>query len=377
MRMSKAEQDNRKDVGGYVGGELAGGIRKNNAVMGRDLVTLDMDAIPAGGTADVLRRLAGLGCGWCVYSTRKHEPAKPRLRVIIFLDRTVTADEYEPIARKLAELIGIGWCDPTTFQAVRMMYWPSVCSDGEYVYQYEDKPFASADGILAMYADWHDMASWPQVPGQPKVQHTAGAKLEDPTTKQGVVGAWCRTYDIRQAMDIFLEGAYEPTDDPDRYTFTGGSTTGGAIIYDDGKFMYSHHATDPAGGRTVNSFDLVRLHRFGALDDEAREGTPVAKLPSYERMKQFAVADEAVAKLLNQERYDSVTEDFGPASGDDKPAADAEWMRRLKISPNTGKPDKCAFNVLLLLENDPRLSGRLRKDNFSDRIFATRTAPLG
>lgn len=33
-----------------------------------------------------------------------------------------------------------------------------------------------------------------------------------------------------------------------RYTFTGGSTTGGAVLYDDGKFLYSHHATDPCTG---------------------------------------------------------------------------------------------------------------------------------
>jgi len=374
LHMTKAKQDDLKDVGGFVAGELAGGRRKRHAVLGRDIVTLDMDALPAGGTDDVLRRVGALGCGWAVYSTRKHSPDRPRLRILIPLSRTVTADEYEPIARKLAEMIEIGWCDPTTFQAVRMMYWPSCSADGQYVYLYEDKPFADADGLLGLYADWRDMSAWPQVPGQVKTHQSLASKQEDPTAKPGVVGAFCREYNIYQVMESFLPGIYEPVDgSPDRYTFTGGSTTGGAVVYDNGKFLYSHHATDPAGGHLVNSFDLLRLHKFGDLDDEAKEGTPTVKLPSYTRMKQFAVADEAVALALNQERYRQTMDDFGTEAED----ADTNWMSRLKINPRDGKPDKCAFNVLLLLENDPQLKGKLKKDTFADRVYGVAPLPWG
>ncbi|MDE5917680.1 MAG: virulence-associated protein E, partial [Oscillospiraceae bacterium] len=114
MKMKKAKQDDLKDVGGFVGGTFEGNRRKANLVTGRDIITLDLDNIQAGGTGDILRRIEGLGCGYCVYSTRKHCEAKPRLRVIIPLDRSVTADEYEPCARKLASIIGIEYCDPTT-----------------------------------------------------------------------------------------------------------------------------------------------------------------------------------------------------------------------------------------------------------------------
>lgn len=371
LKMPKSEQDNRKDVGGFVGGELANGIRKNAAVRGRDVVTLDMDTMPSGGTDELLRRCAGLGCGWAVYSTRKHEPAKPRLRVLIPLDRTVTADEYEPIARKLAELIEIGWCDPTTFQPVRMMYWPSVSSDGVYIYHYEDKPFASADGILRLYKDWRDMASWPQVPGH-KAQHAPAEKQEDPTTKPGVVGAWCRTYNIYQAMEQFLPGVYEPVDNvPDRYTFTGGSTAGGAIVYDNGKYLYSHHATDPAGGRLVNSFDLVRLHLYGALDDDAKEGTPVARLPSYERMKQMALADEGVMHLLDAERQAAAQDDFGtPTSSPD----DDNW-KQLWTRDSEGYPKKEVGNIMVVLEHDPAVRGKLAFDEFANRGLALGALP--
>ena len=107
LRMPKAQQDALKDIGGFVGGTLRGGRRKAANVTGRDLVTLDLDAIPEYGGDAVLSAVSALGCAACVYSTRKHSPQKPRLRVVLPLDRTVTAEEYEPIARRVAEWLGI------------------------------------------------------------------------------------------------------------------------------------------------------------------------------------------------------------------------------------------------------------------------------
>src|SRR5690606_9762257 len=158
--------------------------------------TLDLDNIPAGGTADVLRRLDGLGCAYVTYSTRKHEEARPRLRVLVPTDRPVSADEYEPIARKLAQLIGIELVDPSAFRVHQLMYWPSCCSDSTYVYQYGDKPFLSADGVLAMYQDWRNVAEWPQVPGEQQKPNKLATKQGDPLDKTGIVGAFCKVYDI-------------------------------------------------------------------------------------------------------------------------------------------------------------------------------------
>ena len=220
MQMSKTERDNRKDIGGFVGGQLAGRRKKAN-VQGRDLVTLDLDNLPPGATAEVLRRCAGLGVGYCVYSTRKHCPEAPRLRIVVPTDRTMQPDEYEPISRRLAELIQpeMTWFDATTFQIERLMYWPSVCADAEYVFRYEDKPFLSADGMLALYEDWRNVSSWATVPGEAKLRDRSAKKQGDPREKSGVVGAFCRTYDVPAAMEKFLPGVYRETDVPDRYTY--------------------------------------------------------------------------------------------------------------------------------------------------------------
>ena len=199
MGLQKNQQDKLKDIGGFVAGTLNGPRRKAGAVTGRDLLALDLDNIPSGMTENVCARVESTGCGYCIYSTRKHRPDAPRLRILFPLDRTCTADEYEPIGRYVMNQIGLELADPTTFEAHRLMYWPSVCADGQYVYYFADKPLLSADGVLAAYSDWHDTTSWPRLPGEVNLRKLA-TKQKNPTEKTGVVGAFCRTYDVPAAM---------------------------------------------------------------------------------------------------------------------------------------------------------------------------------
>ena len=366
MSLKKAQQDELKDIGGFMGGTLNGPRRKANNVTGRDIITLDLDNIPAGGTDDVLRRVGGLGCGYCVYSTRKHQPAAPRLRILLPMDRTVTADEYEPIARKMGELIGLEFADPTTFEVSRLMYWPSCCKDSQYVYLFEDKPLLSADGVLGLYANWRDTTTWPALPGQ-QVFTKLAVKQGDPEAKNGVVGAFCRTYDIYRAMDELLPGIYEPVDNmPGRYTYIGGSTTGGAVLYDNGKFLYSHHATDPCSGKLVNAFDLVRLHKFADADDEAQAGTPANRLPSYAAMCEYACGLSDVAGLISKERYESAVKDFDGITADESEEPE-NWMMLLEKNTQTGAVKATIDNVRIILEHDPLLKGKFALNQFANR----------
>lgn len=367
--LPKNRQAELKDVGGFVGGTFEHDRRKSAYAQGRDLLTLDLDEIPAGKTEDLLKRVSGLGCAAVVYSTRKHAGYAPRLRVIVPLDKTATADEYEPAARKLASLIGMEFCDPTTFDVCRLMYWPSCCRDGEYVYEVYDRPFCSLEGLLAMYGDWKDIAEWPQVPGSEAIQKRRLARQENPLEKRGLIGAFCRTYSITAAMDHFIPGMYEPTDIPGRYTYTGGTTTGGAVLYDGDRFLYSHHATDPCSGQLVNAFDLVRLHLYGDQDQEAKEDTPTNRLPSFAAMSKLANADHQVSGLLIRERYEEAkavfsTQTAGPVLKEEE--VDLEWMRGLTRDGN-GRIEKTISNVTLALEHDPLLKGRIVTDEFASR----------
>lgn len=218
--MPKRQQDDLKDVGGFVAGTLSGSHRKANAVTGRDVVTLDFDNIPNYKTTAVIDKVKSLGVSFCIYSTRKHTDSNgPRLRILFPLDRTVTADEYEPCARRMAKYIGIEQADPTTFEPSRLMYWPSCSADGEYVFEYGDAPFVSAAGLLESYTDWHDITSWPRVPGKAVNYKALAVKQGNPEEKPGLVGAFCRIYNIPAAMEKYLPGLYEAVDsDNNRYS---------------------------------------------------------------------------------------------------------------------------------------------------------------
>lgn len=372
LGLKKSEQDDRKDIGGFVAGSLAGTRRKAGAVTGRDLITLDFDNIPPGGTEDILRRVEGLGCGYCIYSTRKHAPTAPRLRILLPFDRTATADEYEPAARFMAASIGIEFADPTTFEASRLMYWPSCCADGEYVFYYADKPMLSVDGLLnaitEKYGDWKDVTKWPQVPGAENAYRKLALKQTDPLSKGGIVGAFCRTYDIYAAMDKYLDGVYAPADGShNRYTYLGGSTTGGAVVYDNGLFLYSHHSTDPCSGKLVNAFDLVRLHKFGNMDDEANANTPSNRLPSYNAMCELAVADPTVSKQLAKERAQSAVSDFEQVAKEATDNESFDWTTELELNVQTGAIKSTIDNIWIILENDPNLRGKFALNEFAGR----------
>ena len=373
LALPKARQDELKDVGGFVGGTFTGDRRKPECAEGRDLLTLDLDNIPAGQADDVLRRVNGLGCAAVVYSTRKHAGYAPRFRVIVPTDRTATADEYEPAARKLASLIGIEFCDPTTFEVNRLMYWPSCCIDSQYMCEVYDNLFCSVDGLLGMYGDWRDISQWPQVPGSEAVERRRLAKQEDPTTKRGVIGAFCRTYSITQAMDQFIPGMYEETASSGRYTYTGGETTGGAIIYDGDLFLYSHHSHDPCCNQLVNAFDLVRLHMYGDRDNEAKEGTPVNKLPSFVAMSRLAMDDKAVADLIAKEKHEAAVAAFAEPTERAR-QEDLSWIGHLAVDGN-GNYQKTVNNIIIVLQNDPLLKGKIVTDEFAGRGLILGTLP--
>ena len=363
LKMTKAEQDDRKDVGGFVGGVIEGLRRKVGNVRSRDLITLDLDNIPSGKTQDILSSVQNLGCAAAVYSTRKHRPSAPRLRVIIPTERTMTVEEYEPICRRVAKLIGIDYCDPTTFELNRLMFWPSASLDGEYIHEVYDQPFLSADSILRMYGDWHDAAQWPTAEGEKTAKAKQLTKQQDPTTKPGMVGAFCRTYTIREAMEKFLPGAYTPAQSDDRYTYTGGTTSGGAIIYDNDRWLYSHHATDPCSGQLVNAFDLVRLHKFGDRDDDVKPNTPANKYPSFLAMQELALNDKEVARLLAKERLEDANSAFADIQLPEI-ADDADWKDQLKVTQN-GTYAKTINNIALILEYDINLKDKIVTDEFA------------
>lgn len=370
--MSKDEKGRAKDIGGFVGGELSSGRRKAENVVNRCMVTLDLD--DAGETA--WDDAAMWGWTFACYSTHSHTPEKPRLRMVFPLDRTVTVDEYQAIARRIAEYIGIEQLDPTSYEPSRLMYWPSCSSDGEYVFRSQDGEVINADEILRTYGRddaWRDSRLWPTAKAEAQVQIREAKRQGDPTEKAGIVGLFCRTYDIPAAIDRFLPEVYVEGD-KGRYTYAAGSTADGAVLYEDGAFLYSHHGTDPCGGQLVNAFDLVRIHLFGELDigDEDME---ITRRPSYKRMSEFAAEDEEVAKTQILEAAVRSAEAFKDLEGEVEDAADTEWVKTLTRDPKTGAIEETLTNAMTLVRNLPDFKGKLGYNPMTDSITVNGDLP--
>ena len=362
--MGRNQQSDIKDVGGFVGGYCNNGSRSH--IRHRSILCLDADFADADLWADYELIF---GCAGAVYSTHKHTKESPRLRLVIPLSRNVSADEYQAIGRRVASCLGIDKFDDTSYQPQRMMYWPSTSQDGEFFFRYCDAPFLDADAELAAYHDWRDVSAWPTSSREADLPKTATSKQQDPLEKAGLVGAFCRAYfPIDEAIAAFVP-AYQPCDEPNRYTYTLGSTAAGVVIYEDGKFSYSFHGTDPASMQTVNAWDLVRLHMFNDLDADCTPDTPPTSRPSYKAMAKLATQDRRVTAQIVTDRTAEALADL------ETPVDENEnWRERLQVT-DKGAIAQTIENVVLILRHDPGLTRCLALNEMDHNIVVTRSLP--
>jgi putative DNA primase/helicase len=344
QKFPKARRDQVKDVGGFVLGHLIGGRRKKDTVEARSGITLDADHADVD-FVDRVEALFGYRCA--IYSTHSHTPETPRLRVVIPLTREVTPDEYSAVSRLVADEIGMDYFDDSTYEPERLMYWPSCPADGQYVFRVIEGAKLNPDSYLTKLSDWRDCTLWPTSSRQSAVRERAITQQQDPLTKEGVVGAFCRAYSIEFAIETFLTDVYQPSVMPGRYDYTPADSSSGLVVYG-GKFAYSHHATDPASGRLLNAFDLVRVHKFADQTEQA----------SFQAMSSFANNDEAVSALLLEEHRARARSEF----------PDDNWEKSLSRNKQ-GKYENSILNLLLILTRDKHLQG-IRFNKLANQIYA-------
>lgn len=326
LAMKRGEQDEIKDVGGYVMGHLKQGLRRAGSVLSRSAVTLDMDYATPGIMSHVKEKLPYKGCA---YGTHKYSPDKPRLRQVFPLSRDVSEEEYEPVARMLAKQVGMDYYDDSTYEANRLMFWPSTPSNIEYYFEAWDGELVDPDQILAMYDDWKDISTWPTSSRQTTVMKQSVKRQADPLGKKGIVGVFCRTFDIHDVISLFLSDLYTPSAMEGRYDYIPGEGSAGVQVFED-KFAYSHHATDPAYGKLLNAFDLVRVHKYKDEDE------------SYKLMSDFALSLDEVKQTIARERQEAASMDFDSA----------DWESHLVYGRNKVL-ENSVWNLLLILRNDP------------------------
>ncbi len=320
--MKKSERDAVKDKGGFFAGTLKGTRRRATEVISRSMITLDHDRLKPG----CFDAFAFKHCA-IVYTTHSHIPEAPRARILVPLTRDVTPDEYNAIARYLADEIGMDTVDLCSFKMNQLMYWPTASSDGEYICRRYEGDWLDPDVFLAAHPNWQDCSSLPTAPGEKEAVERERKRQADPLNKEGIVGAFCRAYPIQEAMQTFLSDVYEPTVDENRWGYTKSASIPGVMIYDN-KFAYSHHASDPAYGKLLNAFDLVGSHLFDG---------------DFAKMAEFAAKDEKVRQLALQERQERAAAEF----------AEDDWKAKLVRQKKSTQLENSLYNIKLIMQNDP------------------------
>ena len=353
-KLPKGQRDDIKDKGGFVAGHLRDNRRQANKVVCRSMLVYDLDSILAEFLTGIHGHIHHKGC---IYTTHSHTPENPRARMVIPVTRDMTPDEFNAVARYYAADNGfIDMLDPCSFAPQQLMYWPTCPSNGVYLCEVIEGDWLDPDTVLVEHPNWQDCSLLPTTPKESKATEHKVKEQKDPLEKEGIVGAFCRAYyPIELAISEFLSDVYAPTADASgRYDFIPGEGSAGVVIYDD-KFVYSHHATDPAGGRLCNAFELVRTHRFGDLEDKK----------SYNEMCEFAMSLDKVKLLVLEEKQKKASEEFN--DGED-------WRTQLRYMPRSKCLENSVWNLMLILNNDPDFAN-MAFNEFVGRIQITGDVP--
>lgn len=326
---SAQEPATKKDCGGYMAGKATSTSRKDSSVEYRSMITLDAD----NAENDLPTRVKRLGLTALVHSTYSHTTDNPRYRVIIpLLGPGLTEEEYPRAARGLMEALGKEQFDKTCDQPKRIMFWPSASSPDQYeVYSYDAEP-ATAQGLLERFGGY---TSTPE--------HKRGPK-RNPYELPGVAGAFNRLYNMARAVKEF-NLPYEQVSE-NRWRYIHAKSSGGVCVYPDG-YVYSNHASDPAGGRALCMFDLVAMHKFADLDEKA--DTPLNTAPKdrpsiQKAMQEFTELPDIKAEMVG------LNIDLSRGDGT------SDWVSKLQIHPKTGQTLDNANNWRILMEHDPVLN---------------------
>ena len=352
-KFNKAKRDAVKDHGGFVAGALKGGRRKVDTVELRSMVALDGDRIDK---AFLENYEANAPYTSLLYTTHSSTDDDPRVRLVYPLTRDVTPEEFVAVSRYLAQMLGIDYFDECSYLPNQLMYWPSTPSNGSFVFLDVEKEWLDPDEVLASHPEWTDPTRLPTSSRESRANTTASAKVQDPLDKEGAVGFFNRAFfPIGRAIEKYLSDVYEPTDNENRWHYIQSSSMAGVEIIEGGKFVYSHHAKDPAYLKLCNAFDLVRIHKFG--DDDVKK--------SFNAMCELAMQDDEVKRIAMEEKLAQAEADFN--------ASDGDWMTRLKYQPRSGQLENSVYNLNIILNNDPDFA------NFAFNELANRiqiTGPL-
>lgn len=367
---AKVKNSNPAFLGGYFEGR-----RTSVSMKTRSIVALDIDKKFPSDFSEFMQEHSPYP--YHIYETLSSTKKHRKYRVLFFLSEDIDAEVYEPVARRIAATLRIiDFVDHTCYRKTQLMYAPIFCSDvveplNEFIGNPKE-PNISAAEIIASFENIYNIAEWDAGKDEGALRKQNNMTLIDPRDKKGVIGAFCNYVgDIHNAIAMYDLPYRQESDD--RYSFTGGSSSNGFVVYDDAQWGYSNHESDPAGegGHDLNAFDLVRVHKFGERDRKDGYKDPT-RAPSYKAMVEMLMSDNEFAKILDEQRASNVLDRIFDAESDFGDVFEEEDQPDVKLVTSETKASKrrIVINGKSYRKNpakDKRLGKKLRK--FETRLI--------
>jgi hypothetical protein len=112
-------------------GAFIGGVREDESrgreanVRWRTVATIDYDALAVGIDEVEFTLQLSLDCAFVAYSTFRHTPDAPRVRLCLPLERPVSEAEYGAIVDEIVRTVGLGAPDKCSYVMNQLMFLPS------------------------------------------------------------------------------------------------------------------------------------------------------------------------------------------------------------------------------------------------------------
>lgn len=202
--LSKVPETMDKASNGWIcGATFDPEYRDSDNFQQRHFLSLDYDHINEEDLGRLLHHF--LSYAHLAHTTWSHRVGKPRLRVWLPLSRPCSYDEFQAISRRVGADApgGIELAARESHTPAQYMFRPAVAPFEEFQSWTGSKvaPWIDADKVLATYDNWTDRTQWPHRLEADGV-HNEGASV-DPRTKPGLVGAFCRAFDVPEAIERF------------------------------------------------------------------------------------------------------------------------------------------------------------------------------
>lgn len=194
------EVEDKADRGWYIPAEFSPAYRDSQNFVARHAITFDFDKVGIDTWGDAINAWSELS--FAMYTTFSHVPDAPRFRVVMPLSRPAGYDEFQAVARKVACDVGIELLARESFVPCQMMYAPARKLGGSFATHLNPGAWLDVDAVLAEYADWTDVTSWPRrKDGDPVAP--SGERV-DAREKLGIIGEFNRAFPISVAIEKFL-----------------------------------------------------------------------------------------------------------------------------------------------------------------------------